>query len=113
MSSLSRENVKAKSEQRAAEIKKYISENDCLVDGEKITAFYKGKSTQLDVYELPRNLLRLNPKNWRFRAEVQNIRDERQRLGKPDEFDSDNEDDVKAIRDVLKGIKPVKMQMTL
>ena len=40
MSSLSRENVKAKSEQRAAEIKKYISENDCLVDGEKITAFY-------------------------------------------------------------------------
>ena len=48
----------------------------------------------------------MNPKNWRFRAEVQNIRDERQRLGKPDEFDSDNEDDVKAIRDVLKGIKP-------
>ena len=111
MSAQSRDDLKKKSEQRVKEITAWIDKNpNCLKEGLKHNAFYHGNDKPFDVFELPRHLLRLNPNNWRFRAEFEPVKQERQKLGKPIELDSDNEDDVKAIRDLLMGIKPKNQQ---
>ena len=107
MSAQSRDDLKKKSEQRVNQIDAWIEKNpNCLIEGRQHNAFYQGKDERLDVFELPRFLLRLNPNNWRFRAEFAPLKEERLKLGKSIELDSDNEDDVKAIRDLLMGIKP-------
>jgi hypothetical protein len=111
MSAPSRDDQKKKSEQRVKEITAWIEKNpNCLIKGRKHHAFYQGVWDEFDVYELPRYLLRLNPHNWRFRAEFQPVKEERQKLGKPIELDPDREEDVKAIRDLLMGIKPKNQQ---
>ena len=107
MSAPSRDDLKKKSEQRVKEITAWIDKNpDCLKKGLKQHAFYHGVWKEFDVYELPRYLLRLNPNNWRFRAEFDPVKVERQKLGKSIELDPDKPDDVKVIRDLLMGIKP-------
>jgi len=107
LATLSRNETIKKSELRAKEISEWINKTpNSKIQGQKHPAFVKGVQVELDVYELPRYLLRLNPDNWRFRAEFNKIKARRQKLGKSLELDPDNEDDKNAIRDLLKGLDP-------
>ena len=107
MSAGSRDDQKKNSEQRAKDNDLWIEKNkNCLKKDRKQQALYNGQLRDFDVYELPRYLLRLNPNNWRFRAEFEPLKEERQKAGKPIELDIDNDDDVEAIRKLLMGIKP-------
>ena len=111
MSRISKNTIDEKSQRRANEISDYISKNpECKQEGQQHQVFVNKTKKNMDVYELPRYLLRLNPENWRFKAEFNIIRLSRQKLGKSLELDPDVEEDEKTIRDLLKGIKPKNEQ---
>ena len=111
MGKVSRDEANRKSQKRASEIIKWISVHpECKQEGQIHQAFVHGVQKNMDVYQLPRYLLRLNPDNWRFKAEFNLIKDQRQRSGKSLELDPDNEDDKKIIRELLMGVRPENKQ---
>lgn len=110
MSTLSRNQIDKKSKERIREISEWISENPRCRQGTKHKAFINGSQEDMDVYELPRYLLRLNPGNWRFKAEFDTVKMARQRSGKPLELDPDNENDKKTIRELIMGTYPKNEQ---
>ena len=109
MSTLSRNETNKKSKIRSKEVTKWVSEHRCK-QNKKHPAFINGSQSDMDVYELPRYLLRLNPDNWRFKAEFDAMKAKRQRSGKPLELDPDNEEDKKIIRELIMGINPKNEQ---
>ena len=111
MSKLSKDQINEKSKKRANEISEWISKNpDCKQDGQQYPVFVSGAQKNMDVYELPRYLLRLNPDNWRFKAEFNVIKKDRQKLGKSLELDPDEEYDKKTIQKLLMGLNPKNEQ---
>ena len=109
MSTLSRNEINKKSKIRSKEVTKWVSEHKCK-QNKKHQAFINGSQCDMNVYELPRYLLRLNPDNWRFKAEFDAMKAKRQRSGKPLELDPDNEEDKKIIRELIMGINPKNEQ---
>ena len=105
LSVLSRNEIDERSKMRAKEITEWISKHKCKQD-RKHQAYINGSQRDMDIYALPRYLLRLNPDNWRFKAEFDTMKTKRQRLGKPMELDPDNEEDKKIIRELIMGINP-------
>ena len=69
-------------------------------------AFQSGKIEAIKVYELPRSLVRLNPNNGRFKAELDIITQERKQENNPTELNPDHPDDVKTLQDMIKGEYP-------
>jgi len=106
MSATSRDILIAKSEEREKIIQQFIDQNPKCDTNMVVNAFQYDEISPVKVYDLPRHLLRLNPENGRFKAELDIIRDERKSAGKPLELDPDDDDDVKTIRDMIKGIHP-------
>jgi len=106
MSAASRDGLMVISEERGKAIQQYITDHPECNTNMVINAFQFDKISPANVFELPRNLLRLNPENGRFKAELDIIREERKSAGKPLELDPDDDDDVKTIRDMIKGIYP-------
>jgi len=103
---LSRDELRKRASEREKIIDDYIAKNkDCRTNN-KINAFQKGKYISIEVFELPRKLLRLNPENGRFAAELDVIREDRIKKGLASDLDPDNLEDVKIIREMLRGIYP-------
>jgi len=106
MTASSRNNLISNSNKRAKLIQEYIK-NNTISDTKMVkNVFQFDKIVPVKVYELPRNLLSLNPENGRFKAELSIIREERKSKGASLELDPKNEKDEKIIRDMLKGIHP-------
>ena len=93
-------------EERATAIKKYISDHPECDTGFYANAFQNNSIDQVKVYSLPRRLLRLNPVNGRFKAELDVIIEDRKKAGKSLELDPNDPEDVKTLRDMLKGVHP-------
>lgn len=102
----SREKLIQVAEQRAQTIEEYIKNHpDCDVKMEK-NVFQSGKIELANVYLLPINLLRLNPNNGRFKAELDVIYRDRKDENKSIELDPDNDEDVKIMQDMIEGKYP-------
>ena len=111
MSKISKDEINERSKKRAHDIQQWISVHpECQKKGQLHPALVNSRPVNMKVYELPRYQLKLNPNNWRFKAEFDIIKKHRQKLGKSLELDSDNEDDKKTIRELLKGIYPKNEQ---
>jgi len=93
-------------EERSKAINKYIADNRNCKTNLVMNAFQHDKIIPVNVYTLPRNLLRLNPENGRFKAELDVIREERKKAGKSLELDPDDEEDIQTLRNMIKGIYP-------
>lgn len=106
LATISRDLQAKRAAEREHAINEYIRLNASCNTNTKINAFQDGKIEQIEVYELPRTLLKLNPENGRFAAELDLIRDERQKKNLSLELDPDNPDDITTIRNMLKGIHP-------
>ena len=106
MSASSRDALLANSDVHEKAIQKYITDHPNCDTKMVINAFQFDKISPAKVYELPRNLLHLNPENGRFKAELDVIREERKRDGKPLDLNPEDDDDVKTIRDMIRGIHP-------
>ena len=106
MTAPSRNNLISNSNKRAKLIQEYITNNPHANTKMVKNVFQFDKIEAVKVFDLPRNLLMLNPENGRFEAELDIIRDERKSKGASLELDPENEKDEKIIRDMLKGIHP-------
>lgn len=102
----SRKSLVESAEERARAIDEYISNNERCKTNMVQNAFINDKMEALIVYELPRNLLRLNPNNGRFKAELDIIQHERRSEGKPLDLDPDDRIDSKIIQNMIKGEHP-------
>lgn len=90
---------------RAKVIDEYISNPECDAKTAH-NVFQSGKIEAIKVFELPRHLVRLNPNNGRFKAELTIIQQDRKQENKPIELDPDNYDDNKTLQDMIKGEYP-------
>jgi len=102
----SRTLLKKLADERAKAIRKYITDNPKCATGNTIIAYQHNTTEKIKVYSLPRHLLRLNPGNGRFKAELEVIHEDRKNAGKPLELDPSLPEDVKILRDMLKGKYP-------
>ena len=101
----SRDKIIEMSAHHAKIIDEYINSAQCD-DGRVMRAFQSDKYDIVKVYDLPRNLLRLNPNNGRFKAELDVIQQERKKKNKPIELDPDNYEDVLVLQLMIKGKHP-------
>ena len=106
MSAASRDELMAKSEERSKAIQEFIDDHPEYNTNMVVNAFQFDKISPVKVYELPRTLLRLNPENGRFKAELDIIREERKSAGKSLELNPDDDEDEKTIRDMIRGVYP-------
>lgn len=104
--SVSRDILVKNAEERAKAIQQYIKSHSGCDTNMVFNAFQQDKISPVKVYTLPRNLLLLNPENGRFKAELDIIREDRKNEGKSPELDPEDKDDVKIIRDMIKGVYP-------
>lgn len=102
----SRDKMIKMAKERERLIDEYIKNNRAATTNGVHTVFQSDKIEQIKVYELPRKLLRLNPNNGRFRAELDVIQEDRRRDNKPLELDPDNKDDNRALQDMIRGEYP-------
>ena len=98
------------SEEHASTIDEYISKNRQCKTGMVLNAFEDDKIKAVKVYNLPRDLLRLNPNNGRFKVELDIIRQDRLKDGKPIELDNNDSADIKTIQDMIKGEYPKSVE---
>ena len=101
----SRDRLIEKAERRANSIDAYVESHDANT-GMVMNAFQSRKIEPVQVIEIERRYLRLNPNNGRFTAELDIIRKDRKDAGRPAELDPDNEDDLKTLMLMLKGEYP-------
>lgn len=87
-------------------IDEYIDANKNCETGTVHNVFQFDKIESIKVYRLPRQLVRLNPNNGRFKAELTIIQHDRKQENKPIELDPDKADDNKIIQDMIKGVYP-------
>ena len=73
-------------------------------------AFQSNKIESIKTYEIPRSLMRLNPNNGRFKAELDIIQEERKERGIPIELDPDNPEDVVTIQGMIRGDHPTSSE---
>ena len=107
MTAPSRNNLIANSKKRSKKILEYIKNNKSRADTKMVkNVFQFDKIEAVKVFDLPRDLLILNPENGRFEAELDIIREERKSKGMSLELDPENDKDVEIIRNMLKGIHP-------
>ena len=101
----SRDKIMETSAHHAQVIDEHIRNAHCDT-GRIMRAFQSDKYDAVKVYNLPRNLLRLNPNNGRFKAELDIIHQERKEKNKPIELDSNNPDDIRVLQQMIKGKHP-------
>ena len=102
----SRDEMMKAATERAKLIDEYISDHPECDTKMVQNAFQSGKIEAIKVYELPRNLVRLNPNNGRFKAELDIITHERKQENKPIELNPNHPDDVKTLQDMIRGEYP-------
>ena len=101
----SRDKIIEVSARHAQVIDEYIASTQCDA-GRIMHAFQSDRYEAVKVYDLPRNLLRLNPSNGRFKAELDIIQEERKKKNKPIELDPDNPEDAQVLQQMIKGKHP-------
>ena len=102
----SRKKLVVAAEQRTQTIDEYIKNNMERCKTGAQNAFENDKIEAVTTYALPRNLLRLNPNNGRFKAEMDIVQQERKNDGKSIELNPDDPEDSKTIQRMIKGEYP-------
>lgn len=101
----SRDSLIENAERRATAIDEYVKSHRAKT-GMVMNAYQYGKMEAVEVIEIERQYLRLNPNNGRFAAELDIIHRNRTDEGKPAELDPDNKDDMDTLLNMLKGEYP-------
>lgn len=101
----SRDALIKKAERRASAIDEYLKSHNART-GMVMNAFQSRKIESVEVVEVERQYLRLNPHNGRFAAELDVIHQDRQSEGRPSELDPDDPEDLKMLINMLKGEYP-------
>lgn len=101
----SRDALIKKAERRASAIDEYLKSHNAKT-GMVMNAFQSRKIESLEVVEVERQYLRLNPHNGRFAAELDVIHQDRKSEGRPSELDPDDPEDLKILTNMLKGEYP-------
>ena len=102
----SRDTLIENAARRANEIDEYIESHNGADTGMVMHAFQSRKIEPVQVIEIERRFLRLNPNNGRFAAELDIIRQDRKDEGRPADLDPDDKEDVKTLVRMLKGEYP-------
>ncbi len=76
------------------------------VEGGHVKTIFEGEVVTRETYRIPRKLLHLNVRNHRFTTEWDNLKVDRQRANKDQEFNLSDPDDVEQIRAVIRGEIP-------
>ena len=101
----SRDDLLKAAKERTELINEYIHDHDC--DTRMVhNVFQSNKIEPIKVYELPRRLVRLNPNNGRFKAELDIIQRDRKQENKSIELDPDDPDDIEILQNMIKGKYP-------
>ena len=90
--------------QRVKIISNYISKQKST--GRETDVVEQGQVKTKKAFWIPRDLLRLNPYNHRFTTSLRDLINERVDDGLSPDFDLSSKEDVKQIRNMLKGIHP-------
>jgi len=102
----SRDNMINAAKERAKMIDNYIKNNRLCNTKKRHSVFQSNKIERINVYELPRRLVRLNPNNGRFKAELDIIQQDRKQENKAIELDPNNAEDSKTLQDMNQGKYP-------
>jgi len=90
-------------EEKGNEIEEYLRNRK---PEKKMWAWENDEFTEVEVWEIPRRYLTLNPFNGRFEADLDELRAKRELEQKDSELDPTNDEDILAIRKVLRGDFP-------
>lgn len=104
MSAKSYNDLEKRKANRAKCIKEYIANNEGCLVSHSMQVFQNDKIEKIKVYNLPRMLLRLNPENGRFQAELVRLKVERRLSKKTIELDPDKDRNV--LLKMLRGDEP-------
>ncbi len=96
-------------QQSAKTISDYIKKHPNMKSNRTAFVIENGKSSEKNAWTLPRQLLRLNPDNHRFTTAVSELIAERIDKNESAEFDMEKKEDIKQIRDMLRGLKPINV----
>ena len=96
-------------QQSAKTISDYIKKHPNMKSNRTAFVIENGKSSEKNAWTLPRQLLRLNPDNHRFTTAVSELIAERIDKNESAEFDMEKKEDIKQIRNMLRGLKPINV----